>query len=196
MLTEWLIAGGFWFWIVFAICSFALWIASARECDVEGTAALALFLALWLVLGDLTQWLAWLGIWWSIVCAVLYVLIGLAWCVPKWWSLLRRLRKEVDKFIATEIDQEKVRDDRFYEDLSYEVRSRWRDYGLRYERETHKVLPPTFADNRFRLVFWTSCWPWSLSWSLLRDPFAWLVDHCEVWFQRMSDRMFHDVVID
>ena len=72
-----------------------------------------------------------------------------------------------------------------------------REYGLSVV--DGKLLPPTFAYNRQRMVSWVTLWPWSVVWVLGRDVFLHgiegLVNHFGHVYQRISAWVFRNVSV-
>jgi len=192
MFAEWIVLGSLLFWILLGLISLLLIMFVEEEAGGPGAFVLGLFLVAWLLVGDLPELIT-TKPWHIAGLAVGYIAIGVAWCWPKWLFLLNRLRIEYKNELARFLKRNNAEEvtEELRESWSSIVESSWKwNYGMSFSAETGKLTPPSFEKNRSRLIVWAAYWPWSMFWTLLRDPIKWIVDLCGELFQKTSEWMF------
>lgn len=99
-------------------------------------------------------------------CLAAYALAGVVWGYVKWWFYLSAIKRD---YLARGYSVFSIRD-----------------------------FPPKVSDNKYLIITWMMYWPPSLVWTLVHDPVYRFFNTLFHWvsgsFQRISDRMFKDIV--
>lgn len=185
MIYDLFVLGGMAFYALTAVAVLLFFWATEHDRHYGGTvAAVLVFLLAWLLLGDLgprivahPYWLAWAVPGW--------LAVGLAWSFPRWLLLLNRSLREYQRAKAEHLAQTEVRIP-YTDEWRPPTLETWQksaefgylktEYGL--DVADGKLVPPSFAYNRGRMVNWVLLWPCSLLWTFARDVFYEAVDFC------------------
>lgn len=136
----------------------------------------------------------------SIVYALVYVAVGVAWSFVKWFSFLIQFR-----------DQYREQKEKFLTDnklnptgqVPEELREKFGNFlGRAHSTRVFRGNPlnekPKASNNKSRIVSWMSLWPCSMVGTLLNDPvrrlFNFLFNNFKALYQRMADHVFRNDV--
>ncbi len=198
-LPEIFLIGGLWFWLLLAAETILLLVLLEWR---KGTLATLTFLVTLLLLqslGDVNLFgYAIAHPWTVVVGAVVYFVLGTGWAVVKWWFYVRKQRAWYDELRAAFLRLHGL-DPRSA--LPEELQATWQRC-LERARKSGRPLEvrPLAARHKAYIVHWMAYWPWSLTWTLLKDPVrqACLTIYHSLaeYLQEMSDRAFRGVEAD
>jgi hypothetical protein len=198
MAVEWFVASGILFWILFGIFSL-IWISCVeREKGGPALVLLGIFFGIWFICGDLGGLIKenpWRLLWYPLG----YLAGGIVWALPKWYLLVTGLRRQYKKAKRVFKEEKDVPIDgpipkKLWEDWSERVRFSSMDkYGMSFEVKTGKLHPPDFMHNDDRLICWCAFWPWSVFWTVIREPFVRIVDFLSNSFELIANIVFRNM---
>lgn len=123
--------------------------------------------------------------------AALYVAIGLAWSVVKWWSYVKKQRREYDRR-----RREFLRERENHTGVMTAFEKK--DFEYRYRNEPVEV--PQVTKHKADIIRWMTYWPFSALFTLLNDPvrrlFEWLYEAVGQHLQKIADQAFRGVEAD
>lgn len=196
MFYELLITNTIWFWLIFAVLTMFTIIMIRVRSESCGVFALGLFLLVWLLFGDLAEWIRPnpLRLLWY---PLSYVVVGFGWCVPKWLIFLDKIKRTyIEKliiFLKGRKTDKLSKDD--WKDWSALIGyNPYYDAGMSFSSATGVLTPPQFSNNKERIAGWVILWPFSMLDTLLGDVLKRIVDKIvslyKRLFQAISDWMF------
>jgi hypothetical protein len=195
---EIFIVGSFWFWVLLLAESIVLIILLEWG---RGTIATLTFLATLFALqflGDVKilgyvvehPWTIALG-------AIGYFAVGTCWSVVKWWFYVREQRTLYDELRSAFL---RVHGFERQSAMPEELQSTWRECLAAAESRRKLDVRPLVARHKAHVVRWMSYWPWSLFWTVLKDPvrkaFLSTYYHLAEYLQEVSDRAFKGLDAD
>jgi hypothetical protein len=196
---EVFIVGSIWFWLL--VVGEILLIFFLLEWDQGAIATLTLaasLLALQL-LGDVDIYGYVIHHPWTIVLgAVGYFAAGTGWAIVKWWFYVREQRGWYDELRAAFLRTQGFES---AGSMPPELQHPWQQCVVSARRERRKLdVNPLATGHKARILRWMSYWPWSATWTLLKDPVrkAFLSIYYQIaqHLQQMSDKAFHGVEAD
>jgi hypothetical protein len=195
---EIFVVGGLWFWLLLAAEAVILLVLLEWEQGTVATLTLVATLLALQLLGDVNVAGYVVRHPWVAVFATLgYFATGTGWAIAKWWFYVREQRAWYDELRAA-----------FLRVLGYErdsampegLRLQWQSC-LASARERRRLdVHPLAAGHKAQIVRWMSYWPWSATWTLLRDPvrkaFFAIYRQIADLLQEISDKAFRGVEAD
>lgn len=179
---------GFWLWaFVILFCISEFWWIERESGWGASISFFTVFLAL-VLFSDLGIW-AWVADHpWNIVVGIFgYFVIGVGWGVFKWFLYVKEraedYREKRKGFLRKHEWNNATLDSKVPENL----RHKW-------EKETNKYFdgPPQPNHNKTLILVWMSYWPWSVSWTALRDPFRHAYTAIASKLENISNSVFKD----
>jgi hypothetical protein len=196
---EIFVAGSLWFWLLLAAEAVLLFVLVELDQGALATATLVATLMLLQFLGDINLYGYAIGLPWTVVLgAAGYFTVGTLWAIAKWWFYVHQQRGWYDELRSAYLGLYRVGSrDAMPEDLQHQ----WQECLAKARRGRRPVeVRPLAARHRAEIARWMSYWPWSLSWTLVKDPIrkAFLTIYREIaaHLQRISDRAFEGVEAD
>lgn len=138
----------------------------------------------------------------TLIYALIYVGVGIAWSFAKWFSFLiqfrDKFREERERFLVSKnLDPKSQVPEELREKLSEFLSN---NYGYkpapRQFRDNPLSEKPRASNNKSRIVSWMSLWPCSVVGTLLNDPirrlFNFLFNNFKALYQRMADHIFRN----
>lgn len=198
--------GGVAFWILVALASLVITVASEK--NLPGLATLT-FWATTLVLAGFMDLEGRVQIHemvmahpiLTLLLIVLYFAVGTLWSVVKWHFYLKQARAnyEYEKrvWVARQYKEGSLKGYDVPATGPFEMPNELRGNFSRYALQN---LIPRVSDNKSRIMGWMALWPWSFAWTMVNDPvrtmFKKLYVLIEGTFKRMRDRTFQDIYRD
>jgi hypothetical protein len=179
-----LLVGSIWFWVfIIAFALLELYLVEQEHGWWSLGAGVAFLVAI--------QWQSDLGIFaWIaahptsfLVGLLVYFVVGSIWGVTKWFfyvkdSVLKY--KEVRRdFLSHHTRMKKATLDTL---VPEEYKLEWDNYCFK--------TPPKASDNKSKIVMWMGYWPWSLFWTMLRDPFKWMYNRLAGRLEKISEAAY------
>ncbi len=178
---EFLIFGTFWFWfLLVGTCAAVIYVLESAldSGDDNGGGAWA---TVWLLVGialyfffgssaDVINGLKFVrdNPFLILGCFFAYVVVGVVWAFFKWYFFVNRQRVKSEKKI------------------------RKSDYEVQIEI-------PTASSNKFRIMSWMYYWPFSAFWTMINEPlrqtFEYVYTQIGGLFDKVSNKMFADVLV-
>jgi hypothetical protein len=198
-LPEVFVVGSLWFWLLLAVEMLVLLVLLEWEQGAVATLTLAATLLALQFLGDVNVYGYAISHPWTVVLgAVGYFALGTGWAVAKWWFYVREQRAWYDELRAAFLRTHGYAPDGAMPE-GLQPQWMWCLDNARKERRSLDVHPLA-AGHKRRIVRWMSYWPWSATWTLLKDPvrkaFVSIYHHLSDYLQEISDRAFHGVEAD
>jgi hypothetical protein len=198
-LPEIFLVGGVWFWLL--LLAETILLVVLLEWDQGALATLTLLATLLLVqvLGDvnvygyiiqhpLTMVLGGVG----------YFVLGTLWAIAKWWFYVREQRVWYNELRAAFLRRHRQEPQAAMpEDLQHI----WQDCLTRARKTGRRLdVRPLAAQHKRSVLRWMSYWPWSLTWTMLKDPvrkaFLAIYHNIAEHLQEISNRAFKGVEAD
>lgn len=196
MIVEIFLLWTFWFWLLVAAEVSLLFVSTVWEKGWLAWASLAVFLAAIQLFGDVNV-LAylWHNPWQVVMGLAIYLMGGGIYVFPKWYLYVTDHKRKYldlrDHFLAGKgcKDLSKVPDEYLEE---------WQTEWARSAGDVE--FRPLARNHKTRIMDWMILWPFNFLWTLLNDPIRRFFRH--VYYQiaealqRISDKVFADVVND
>ncbi len=126
--------------------------------------------------------------WHASLGALVYLVIGTAWSIFKWYFFVRNRREEY--FKAKEDFQKDLNQDRKVEEWE-------KSYEKARFLNRKKTLEPLPGENKSRILMWMAYWPWSAIWTLINDSikktYKFIYENISGVLTRISRSVFKDV---
>jgi hypothetical protein len=198
-LPEIFLIGSLWFWLLVFGEVIAVSVMVERE---RGAIATLTFLATLLLL----QFLGHVNICGYVIQHPLLVVLGAAGyfalgmllAVAKWWFYVREQRAWYDELRAAFL--------RMYgyepsSAMPEELQHSWQNCLVLAKKNGQRlVVRPLAARHKADILRWMAYWPWSFSWTMLKDPvrkaFLTIYHNIAEYLQEISDRAFKGVEAD
>ncbi len=197
MLFAFLVLGTPWFWLfLIAPALLLIWLVEDERAGFA-LATVVLFAAIWAMFGDpkIVPWIIanpfkvaeYIGI---------YIVAGIGWGFVKWFFQVLRAKDKYEKMRAAFVkdqdgyskrsqlrklgDNHQRRDTEAYKAAEAAIKAQpkktgfdkvlFKDYAANEARIDITSFPPKAYDNKGKIVFWMSYWPFSATWTLINDP--------------------------
>jgi hypothetical protein len=188
------VLGGAAFYFLITIYVVLCFIATAHDDIPIGTvAAVFSFFALWFFFGNLltvARPLAWSLLWW----VPAYLALGTIWSLPRWLLLLRHSCKDYQTDRTRYIADHKGEADKWAASSTFYFLEQ--EYGMSFDKDG-KLVPPSFAYNRERMVNWVLLWPFSFAWTFCGDVVVQIgeiiVEHLGGLYSRLATWMYRGI---
>jgi hypothetical protein len=196
---EVFVVGSLWFWLLLIAETILLLILLEWEQGTVATLSLVATLLALQFLSDLNLAGHAIHYPWTVVLGILgYFAVGTGWTIVKWWFYVREQRADYDELRAAFLRvQGYERDSPMPENL----RSQWQWCLASARKERRRLdVHPLAAGHKAQIVRWMSYWPWSATWTLLKDPvrkaFLSIYHQIADYLQEISDKAFRGVEAD
>jgi len=198
-LPEIFLVGSLWFWLLLAVETIVLVVLLESDQGVIATLTFVATLSVLQFLGDvnflgyviehpLTVALGAAG----------YFVLGTLWAIAKWWLYVREQRSWYDELRSAFLSMHRLESQRA---MPEELQPLWqRCVEMAKRNRRHLDVRPLAARHKAGIVRWMSYWPWSLSWTILKDPvrkaFLMIYHNLAEHLQEISDRAFKGIEAD
>jgi hypothetical protein len=198
-LPEIFLVGSLWFWLL--VVAEVIVVFVLLEWD-RGALATVTFLATLLLL----QFLGDVNIYGYVIQHPLTVALGAAgyfalgtlWATAKWWFYVREQRAAYDELRSAFL---RIHLLETQGPMPEGFQHQWQ-HCLALARKNGRRLDvrPLAAGHKAGILRWMSYWPWSFSWTMLKDPvrkaFLTIYHNIAEYLQQISDRAFKGVEAD
>lgn len=230
MLFAFLLLGTPWFWLFLAIPSLLLIWLVEDERGTTAFITVLLAAAVWVAFGDpkIIPWIIAHPLKVAEYVAA-YVGIGIVYGFIKWGFVLWKAQDKYKKFRADYVanyasirenlirrelgrkhsnrrDESREASDKRFEDevaakLAVQVKGFDKETFKKHLSDQHMTgIQPKTSENKLRIIFWMSYWPFSGIWTLINDPitrfYNFLYRRLGAAFDKMSDHMFKQLKDD
>jgi len=198
-LPEIFLVGSLWFWLL--LVAETILVLILLEWD-QGMVATLTFLATLLVL----QFLGDVNIYGYVVQHPLTVALGAAgyfalgtvWATAKWWFYVREERAGYDQLRSAFLRVHRLEPQSA---MPEGLQHQWQQCLAQAKKNGRRLdVRPLAAGHKAGILRWMSYWPWSFSWTMLRDPvrkaFLSIYHNIAEHLQEISDRAFKGVEAD
>ena len=198
-LPEIFLVGSLWFWLLLAVETIVLVVL--LEWD-QGAIATLTFVATLLVL----QFLGDVNLFGYVIehpltvalGAAGYFVLGTLWAIAKWWFYVREQRSWYDELRSAFLGMHRLES---HSAMPEELQSQWqRCVEMATKNRRRLDVRPLAARHKAGILHWMSYWPWSLSWTILKDPvrkaFLTIYHNIAEHLQEISDRAFKGIEAD
>jgi hypothetical protein len=198
-LPEIFLVGSLWFWLLLAVQTIVLVVLLEWDQGAIATLTFVATLLLLQFLGDvnlfgyviehpLTVALGALG---SFV-------LGTLWAIAKWWFYVREQRSWYDELRSAFLGMHRLESQRA---MPEELQPLWqRCVEMAKTNHRHLDVRPLAARHKAGILRWMAYWPWSLSWTIFKDPvrkaFLTIYHQIAELLQQISDRAFKGIEAD
>lgn len=200
MLFELVAVGGIIFWLIVAAVLGLLVLSVERDDPFVATITMIgtiAFFTAFTAFNPFTWVLANSGL--ILLLAVVYLVIGVAWTVAKWYFYNLNVASKLRRFKAEWTKANPLRPASSHRDAETIA-----DYEYRFLCEARHELgldiheiPLKVSKNKSRIMTWLVYWPFSALWTLLNDPirhlYNFVYDRIGGTLQAISDRAFRDI---
>jgi len=204
MITEFMMVGGLLFWgFLFLISLTLIACVESEQSWGWGLFLLVVVGAVLMLFSDAWVWvkenpLLVVGL------IVGYMLVGVAWTIPRWIIFLRRVRTKLKQARVRFCDKNGL-DCGPGERLPQEHWKAWSDevcwrfvrYGISFDADKGELNPPSFSVNRDMIIVWAQLWPWSVFWTIFREIVMEFIETVVDWwgqlYGRLSEWFFKDI---
>jgi hypothetical protein len=196
---EIFVVGSLWFWLLLAAETLLLFVLVEWDRGALATATFVATLLLLQFLGDVNLYGYAIGHPWTVVLgAAAYFTVGTLWAIAKWWFYVHQQRGWYDELRSAYLGLYRVGS---RDAMPADLQDQWQGCLVNARRGRRPIeVRPLAARHKAEIVRWMSYWPWSLSWTLVKDPIrrAFLTIYREIaaHLQRISDRAFEGVEAD
>jgi hypothetical protein len=179
------VIGSLWFWVAVVVFIIVEAILVEQEWGWWSFVTAAAFVGLLHWKGDLAlfSWIAANPLMFAGILAW-YVLVGCIWGVAKWTFHVKDSAFEYKETRRKFLQSNGIKDVNLNTRVPEELKIEW-DQSSRYGR-----YRPQASDNKALIMMWMGYWPWSMSWSLLRDPFKWIYNRLAGRLERISEEIY------
>jgi len=136
----------------------------------------------------------------TLIYALVYVAIGIAWSFGKWFSFLIQFRDQFRAEREAFLTSKKLEPSGQVPEAMHEAFMQYLCNGYRTRSFSGNVLTekPKASNNKSRIISWMSLWPCSVVGTVLNDPirrlFNFLFNNFKALYQKMSDHVFRNDV--
>jgi hypothetical protein len=193
------LAGSLWFWLLLAAATVLVLVLLEWE---QGGLATLTFLATLLLL----QFLGDLNIYGYVIDHPLTVALGVVgyfslgtlWAIARWWFYVREQRSGYDELRSAFLRVHRLEPQGPMPEGLQHQWQRCMELATRNGRRLD--VRPLTARHKADILRWMSYWPWSFSWTMLKDPvrkaFLMIYHNIAEHLQEISDRAFEGVEAD
>jgi hypothetical protein len=198
-LPEVFLVGSLWFWLLLAAETILLLVL--LEWD-QGALATLTFLATLLLLqflGDVNIYGYVIEHPWTVALgAAGYFVLGTFWAIAKWWFYVREQRAWYDELRSAFLRMHRLEPQGA---MPEGLQQQWRHCLVLAKKGGRPLdVRPLAARHKPGILRWMSYWPWSFSWTILKDPvrkaFLTIYHNIAQHLQEISDRAFKGVEAD
>jgi hypothetical protein len=130
--------------------------------------------------------------------AAAYFVLGTVWAIAKWWFFVREQRSWYDELRAAFLRLHRLEPQ---SGMPEGLQHHWQQCLSLGKKNGHRVeVRPSAAGHKRDIVRWMSYWPWSFSWTILKDPvrkaFLTIYHNIAAYLQEISNRAFKGVEAD
>jgi hypothetical protein len=198
-LPEIFVMGSAWFWLL--LLGETILLVLLLEYDQGAIATLAFVATLLLLqfLGDVDIFGYGIRHPWTVALgAAAYLVVGTGWAIAKWWFYVRERRAWYEELRAAFVQ---VHGLERQSPLPEDLQPCWQRCLVAARRHGQRMeAPPLAAQHKPRILWWMSYWPWSLAWTMLKDPvrkaFLSIYHQIADYLQEIADKAFRDVQAD
>ena len=185
---------GLWFWVIIAAVIILEIILVEYEKPIVGMLVLGGALAAFHFWSDV-EWMQWIadhplhflgGL-------VGYVVVGVLWGVFKWFLYIKEFVYAYQQQRQQWLTRKGVKNAKLDTVVPENLRKEWNE-DHRYRRSD--TDPPHARQNKERIITWMGFWPWSMLWSLVRDPFQFIYRAIAVRLEKMSEKIYQQAGYD
>lgn len=128
-----------------------------------------------------------------------YFAVGTGWSIAKWWFYVRDQRGLYDELRSAFLRVHGLERER-QSAIPEELQALWGEC-LSVAQSCGKLdVRPLVAEHKAHVLRWMSYWPWSLFWTVLKDPvrkaFLSIYYNIAEYLQEISDKAFEEVEAD
>jgi hypothetical protein len=183
------IIGSIWFWVLVGTFLLAelFWI-EAKDSGVGATITLAAFTAVFFFWGDPTvfEWMKANPVDLLIFIGS-YIAAGGVWGFIKWYFFLKEAAREYQEKRRSWLQNKGITKADLGTVVPEKLRSEWS------KQHAYNLARPKASERKSDIIMWMAYWPWSLLWTLIRDPFRHLYNFCAAKMEKMSQKVFKNV---
>ena len=192
------IVGSVWFWLLLLAESVALIVLLEWGRGPLATLTFAATLVALQFLGDANILGYAVHHPWPIVLGALgYFAVGTCWSIAKWWFYVREQRGFYDELRSAFL---RVNGLERQSAVPEALQPKWKECLAIAEGRGKLDVHPLVAHHKAHVLRWMSYWPWSLFWTILKDPvrkaFLSIYYHISEYLQEISDKAFKGVEAD
>jgi hypothetical protein len=198
-LPEVFVVGSLWFWLLLLGETIALIVLLEWDQGAIATLTLIATLGLLQFLGDVNLFGYVIEHPLTIALgAVGYFVAGTFWSIAKWWFYVREQRGLYDELRSAFV---RVHGLDPQGTLPESLQPQWQQcLTVARKNGRHLDVHPLAAHHKAGIVRWMSYWPWSLVWTVLKDPvrkaFLSIYHQIQAHLQEISDRAFKGIEAD
>jgi hypothetical protein len=127
-----------------------------------------------------------------------YFALGTLWAIAKWWFYVREQRAWYDELRAAFL---RVYGYEPQSAMPEELQHSWQNCLASAKKNGQRlVVRPLAARHKADILRWMTYWPWSFTWTMLKDPvrkaFLTIYHNIAEYLQEISDRAFKGVEAD
>jgi hypothetical protein len=196
---EIFLVGSLWFWLLLAVEMLLLIVLLEWDRGLLATLSLAGTLLALQFLGDVNIYGYVIEHPFTLAAGVLaYFALGTLWAVGKWWFYVREQRACYDELRSAYV---RVHGVEAADGMPAHLQEEW-SRCIEAARKNYRPLDvhPLAARHKRQIVAWMAYWPWSATWTLLKDPvrkaFQSIYHHVQGHLQEISDRAFKGIDAD
>jgi hypothetical protein len=193
------VVGSLWFWLLLVSETILLFVLVEWDQGALATVTFLVTMLLLQFLGNVNLYGYVIGHPWTVVLgAAGYFAVGTLWAIAKWWFYVREQRAWYDELRAAYLRGYRIDAQQAVpEDLQHQ----WQRCLTQAKRSRRPLeVRPLAARHKAEILHWMSYWPWSFSWTMLKDPIrkAFLTIYHDIaeHLQKISDRAFQGVEAD
>ncbi len=196
---EVFVVGSLWFWLLLAAETIILLVLLEWDQGAIATLTLVATLLVLQFLGDVNVYGYVSHHPWTVVLGALgYLAAGTCWAIAKWWFYVSEQRAWYDELRGAFL---RVHGYERGSQMPDSLQSPWQRCLASARKERRRLdVHPLAAGHKARILGWMSYWPWSASWTLLKDPvrkaFLSIYHHLADYLQEISDKAFRGVEAD
>lgn len=196
---EIFIAGSLGFWLLLAVETLLLFVLLEWDQGAIATITLVATVLALQFLGDVNLYGYVINAPWMVALGALgYFVIGTFWAIAKWWFYVREQRGWYDELRGAFLRVHGL--DRGGA-MPESLQALWGQCAGSAHKERRPLdVHPLAAAHKAGILRWMSYWPWSATWTLLKDPVrkAFLAIYHQIaeYLQEISDKAFHGVEAD
>jgi hypothetical protein len=184
MLWELIAVGGILFWLLTAAAIILiLWAVSDDDSVFKPLLFMAAYIAIVHFFGN-AAWatLALANPGTVAIYIGIYFGVGILWSLFKWVFFVRGKSLEYSEAKKRFLTRKNV------EDLTVvpeELRQNWKETV-----DSHLLEQPTAARNKRKIISWMAYWPFSIVWTIIRDPWEYIYDALASLFNAISKSIY------
>jgi hypothetical protein len=198
-LPEIFLVGSLWFWLL--LVAEVIVVFMLLEWDQGAIATLTFLVTLLLLqfLGEVNIYGYVIQHPWTVALgAAGYFALGTLWATAKWWFYVREQRAWYDELRSTFLCIHRLEPQGAMPEGFQHPWQQCLALAKKNGRRLH--VRPLVAQHKACILRWMSYWPWSFSWTMLKDPvrkaFLTIYHNIAEHLQEISDRAFKGVEAD